>query len=140
MAVPRSILIILIYIHIIFTLFYTGHFVLFNSSLPLLFSSDYFWEKKIEIMRGGDYLMAQAFADLPLDVNYLIISPANQWLLNYYLFPRKLFAYKGISMEADLEKVPRDWLRDKKIEYVILYIPPDVRVVKLDRQKSAGEK
>jgi hypothetical protein len=104
----------------------------------LWLNPDYFRFQKEAALRGGDYVLSQKFADFPLDANYLVISEDTLWFINYYMFPRKLFWYEEVKKEEDFEKIPKEWLQKKKIEYVIFLKRPDVRIIKLDL-KSDGE-
>jgi len=122
---------VLALLQILITLMVVGNFVLFNSSLKLWLSQDYFRQEKNDMMLGGDYVLSQKVAELPADANYLVLPKGDIWFINYYLSPRKLFTYQTASQEADLAVIPKQWLRDRQIEYAILYHPPNVRLLKV---------
>lgn len=118
----------LLFCHIIYTLIVTGNFILFNSNLRLWLNPDYFYSQKLEVL-SRDHGLASQMANLPVDENYLAVSTETLWFLNYYLFPRKLFWYKGVTKEHDLPKVPPEWLRQRNISKVIILTSSELKIV-----------
>jgi hypothetical protein len=123
---------VLLFCHLIYTLFVTGNFILFNSSLRLWLNPDYFYSQKIETILWRDHGLANQMSNLPVEENYLAVSTETLWFLNYYLFPRKLFWYKGVTKEQDLPKVPAEWLRQRNISQVIMLSPSELKMIRLD--------
>lgn len=128
----ENIIWLLLICQILFTLCVTGKHVIFNSNLQLWASPGYFLHQKLAMMLGGDYVIGQRAQSLPADANYLIISTRDIWFINYYLVPRKLFAYPDAIKEQDFSKVPKKWLKDKNISFVLFYDIPNVRLMQLD--------
>jgi hypothetical protein len=134
-----SIIWILLFCQILYTLFVAGRYVLFRSNLRLWLNPNFYRFQKEAALLGGDYVLSQRFADFPLDANYLVISSDTLWFINYHLFPRKLFWFEGVTKDEDLKKIPKEWLQDKKIEYVIFYHLPDVRIIRLEDLRPKSE-
>lgn len=89
-------------------------------------------EKTANIL-GGDYIFSLNIKEkLPINASYLIVSKTTIWFLNYYLFPRKLFFYPNISSESDIKSIPSKWLKDRDIQYIIIYNPPAVNLIKIN--------
>jgi hypothetical protein len=111
----------------------TGKQVLFNSSLKLFINEDYFLFQKLQFMLGGDYKLSQDLAQLPLDSGILVVTADTHWFVNYYMLPRRLYTYPEVTKDEDLKKVPKNWLLEKGINYILLYHIPNVRLLQVDK-------
>ena len=107
-------------------------------------NKDYYWSQKLPLMLGYDYQLAMNLEYLPKDAKLLIVSPATvpYQFINYYILPKSLYVYPKcdnsiVSNENEINKVPSEWMREKGINYIIVYNPPSVKI--LDVNKS-GEK
>jgi hypothetical protein len=128
----------LIILQIIFSLYLTGKQVIFNSNLRLWLSSDYFWHEKLQMMLGGDYHIAQQLKMLPKDTGILLVRQGDPWFINYYMMPRRMYSYreatnKELTNMTRLQKVPAKWLKEREIEYVLLYGAREVRILKVGK-------
>ena len=120
----------LITIQLLWTLFVTVNHVLFNSSLRLWLNNDYFWFQKLQYVLGYDYQLSLNMGNIPQDAGILVVSSNDLWFLNYYALPRRLYTYPGLKNDIEAKKVPDSWLKEKKIDYILLYHPPAVRLLK----------
>jgi hypothetical protein len=123
----------LVIAQILFCLFYTGNHVLFNSNLKLWLNQDYFWYQKLQFMLGGDYQLSLGLAEIPKDIGILLVREADPWFINYYMLPRRMYVSPGVTNEAGLMKVPDKWIKEKGIDYVLLYTKSSVNILKVDK-------
>lgn len=119
-------------------LYMTGKQVLFNSSLKLWLNEDYFWHQKLQLMLGGDYEIAQQLASIPEDAAILLVRPGDLWFINYYIFPKRMYVYPlfaegAITREADLKTVPEKWIKEKKIDFVLVYSSKEIKILKVGK-------
>ena len=129
----KHLLLYLVIIQIVVSLCLTANYVFTKSNLRFLFSPDFSREEKHERMLGPDYFFSKKLKQLPLDRNYLIVSDETTWFLNYYLYPRKLFQIEGVAKLSDIKKVPPKWFVDNKVDYMILYKLPNIRILEVGR-------
>ncbi len=132
----QKLLWVLIVIQVMSCLYITGKHVLFNSHLKLWFNQDYFMFQKLQYMLGWDYYLSQNISQVPLDSDVLVISSDTLWFLNYYLQPRRLYTYPGAEKDADLKKVPPEWIKEKSIDYILFYHPPSVKILDVGKDSK----
>lgn len=70
--------------------------------------------KHKELMLGAGHKLAKTWSrSIPADASVLYTGREDPWILNYYLYPRRLYIARGVVNEA--------WLRRRKIEWKIAY-------------------
>lgn len=84
-------------------------------------------------MLGGDYKLSQDLAQLPPDSGILAVTSTDDWFINYYMLPRRMFRYPDVRSNEDLKKVPKEWLKSKNINYILLYQSSSVRLLQVDK-------
>jgi len=123
----------LVFAQLAWCLYTTGNYVLFNSNLKLWLNQDYFWYQKLQFMLGGDYMVASHFSEIPKDAGILVVMQGDFWFINYYMLPRRMYISTGITNEAGLMKIPDKWIKEKNINYVLLYTTSSVNLLKVDK-------
>lgn len=123
----------LISAQLIVCLLITGNKVLFNSSLSLWLSEDFFGFEKLNMILSGYHDLSQKFVELPGNSSILIVTTDVPWFINYYLLPRKLYRYPNVEKPEDISRIPAKWIKDKQISYVLLFHPPTVRILKIGK-------
>jgi len=126
---------VLIMLQLLFSFYMITNQVLFRSSIPLFFNSNYFMFQKLQHILGFDYSLSTQASTIPLDSDILVASNDTLWFLNYYFLPRRLYTYTGSSSVSDVNKIPKDFLIAKHIEYILLYKPPQASMLKVEGGK-----
>lgn len=126
----------LVIAQIIISLCLTGNQVLFNSSLSLWLNNDLFWFQKMQYVLSYDYQLSLSMGEIPRNAGILVVSSNDLWFLNYYALPRRLFKYPGVEKDADINKVPKTWFKERNIDYILLYHPPTANLLKVDEVKG----
>lgn len=123
---------VLICLQLCLSLYMTGRFVLFGSSLDLWLSRDYFDFQKAQIICGPTSTLSAHFSSLPSDASILLVTDSAPWFINYYLLPRKLYYYPEVTTEGALNKLPPGFIKDKKISSVLIQDNASLRLLNAD--------
>ena len=124
---------LLLIVQLCWTILIVGKYVIYQSNLSLWLNPDYSQEEKISMLLEPCYMFSRNTKDLPLNASYLMIKPdiGSLWIVNYYFFPRKLYWHEGIITEADIKKLPAGWLKERAIEYAIVFSQTDPDLIKI---------
>jgi hypothetical protein len=83
-------------------------------------------------MLGYDYQLSLNAGSISKDSSILVVSNDIVFFLNYYFLPRRIYKYADITKDADLKNVSREKLKKDKINYILLYHPPSVKIINVD--------
>lgn len=77
-------------------------------------------ESTREYLLTGDYALYCTWAEqLPEDARILAVNHNPPWFLSYYLYPRLVFMYERDSNSTNVEEIPVEWLKKRKIRWII---------------------
>jgi len=128
----RNVLGILIVIQVLWSLYIVGLYLIKSSNLIILFNNKISQTQKLNLILGGDYPVHEQFSWIPENAGILIVSSDDIFFCNYYFLPRRMYTYDHISKDKDL-RVPKEWLKKKKIDYLFLYHIPLLKVMKVNK-------
>jgi len=125
---------ILIFAQLLACLLMTGNKVLFDSGLSLWFNENYFGFEKLNMILSGYYEVSQELIKrLPENSSILMVTNDQYWFINYYLLPRKMYKYMDIKNPEDIKRIPAKWIKEKRIDHILLFYPPNVRILKVGK-------
>lgn len=84
-------------------------------------------------MLGFDYQVSLNLGNVPPDSGVLVVTSTDIWFLNYYVLPRRVYMYPGLIKDEDVKIVPKEWLKEKGINYIFLHHPPSLRIIEVDK-------
>ena len=124
----------LIIIQVVWSSYLTGYYIWHDSNLRIFLDKNMPRDQKLALVLGGDYPHSvQAAKLLAPDAGILLITSNPIYFLNYYYLPKRIYTYPGLVNENDVTRIPKTWLREKRIDYVLLYHSLTLKLLKVTK-------